>query len=94
MRYHLFQKIFGKMVKIKECLSSLLRVCTFLVTAVQPNHSWKRNTAKSCTEYSQNICSVGISYSTSETVKEYVIKSWARSELIFIIALYSTNVCD
>ena len=25
---------------------------------VQPNYSWKRNTAKSCTEYSQNICSV------------------------------------
>ena len=25
---------------------------------VQPNCSWKRNTAKSCTEYSQNICSV------------------------------------
>ena len=27
---------------------------------VQPNYSWKRNTAKSCTEYSENICSAGL----------------------------------
>ena len=31
---------------------------SFGLCYVPPNYSWKRNTAKSCTEYSQNICSV------------------------------------
>ena len=36
-----------------------LTVRSHRLLCVEPNYSWKRNTAKSCTEYSQNICSVG-----------------------------------
>ena len=36
-----------------------LAVHSHWLLCVQPNYSWKRNTAKSCTEYSQFICSVG-----------------------------------
>ena len=35
-----------------------LAVCNHQLLFVQPNYSGKRNTAKSCIEYSQNICSV------------------------------------
>ena len=32
--------------------------CFFGLNCGQPNYSWKCNTTKSCTEYSQDICSV------------------------------------
>ena len=35
-----------------------LTVHSHRLLCVQPNYSWKRNTAKSSTEYSQFICSV------------------------------------
>ena len=35
-----------------------LTVRSHRLLCVQPNYSWKHNTAKSCTEYSQFICSV------------------------------------
>ena len=40
-----------------SCTSNLLQRSHQLL-CVQPNDSGKRNTAKSCTEYSQNTCSV------------------------------------
>ena len=45
-----------------SCISNSLQtlaVDSHQLLCVQPNDSGKRNTAKSCTEYSQFICSVG-----------------------------------
>ena len=44
------------------CISDSLQplaVHSHQLLCVQPNDSGKRNTAKSCTEYSQYICSAG-----------------------------------
>ena len=35
-----------------------MAVCNHQLFCVQPNYSGKRNTAKGCTEYRRNICSV------------------------------------
>ena len=47
---------------ISDSVQPYLTVRGHRLLCVQPNYSWKRNTAKSCTEYSQFICSVNSIY--------------------------------
>ena len=60
------------------CISDSLQplaVHSHQLLCVQPNDSGKRNTAKSCTEYSQYISSVGIKLHKMKVGKS--LNNWA-----------------
>ena len=72
------------------CISDSLQplaVYSHQLLFVQPNDSGKRNTAKSCTEYSQYICSV------AKRLKPYKLFFDARSNNhVSLLALKSLHI--